>query len=188
MTSTKVILIAPLTMTKCSPSPAFAPTLLARPPPAIYNGASPLRCLERLNAGQSTARVASPFCRRRYPSVGIRMMSYPENGSGTPDASSSSSTTPESGADESSADAAAGGVAEVDDTVGRDDSAAAARAAETRLRDALRAVANDADQLQSDQEALTEERLFMLKMKREMHPDDWRRIFNPNDDRIGDFM
>lgn len=66
--------------------------------------------------------------------------------------------------------------------------AAAARASEAELREALLGIAKDADQARSDQEALTEERLFILKMKREMHPDDWRRIFDPKNRRIGDFM
>lgn len=74
---------------------------------------------------------------------------------------------------------------DVDDA---DEAAAAARASEAELRDALIAAANDADQQRSDKEALMEERLFIMKMKREMHPDDWRRIFDPKNRRIGDFM
>ncbi|GAB0495618.1 hypothetical protein MMPV_006920 [Pyropia vietnamensis] len=117
------------------------------------------------------------------------MTSDPQDGYKASDAwSSSSSTPPTSGDDACGADAGVSEVSHIDNFVERDDAAAAARASEARLREALRAVASDADQLQSDQEALNEERLFILKMKREMHPDDWRRIFDPNDGRIGDFM
>lgn len=77
---------------------------------------------------------------------------------------------------------------DVDGGMDPGEAAAAARASEAELRNALIDAANDADQLRSDKDALMEERLFILKLKREMHPDDWRRIFDPKNRRIGDFM
>lgn len=180
-------------MKRCGTSPAFASSLLTRPPPASCDGASPRVCLRHSLVGHRTSAVAAkpPPRRRRFTSSGVHMAAAADDGRATPDGSPSSPSPPASGDD---ADAIAAG-AEVDVPPNVDAAmdaeaaaAAAARASEAELREALLGIAKDADQARSDQEALTEERLFILKMKREMHPDDWRRIFDPKNRRIGDFM
>ncbi|OSX71693.1 hypothetical protein BU14_0510s0010 [Porphyra umbilicalis] len=71
-----------------------------------------------------------------------------------------------------------------------DDATAATRAreSEAQLLAALRAAADDGSQAVDDAAALTKERLLILKLKRDMHPTDFRRIFDPKNRRIGDFM
>lgn len=174
-------------MVAFTPPSAFARCLLDRPPAAPCNGTLPRVCLRRMPAGRSTAAAGAPARRRRFNAAGIWMVAAADGGSKTPDESPSSSSTPPA-----SGDAGAGadpGASPVEDGVMDADVAArAARASEAELRDALMAAADDADQLRADHDALTEERLFILKMKRDMHPDDWRRIFDPKNRRIGDFM
>lgn len=120
--------------------------------------------------------------------AGVCMTAAGDDGSTTSDASPSSSTPPASGNEASDAGPEASVGSDVNSGMDPGEAAAAARASEAELRDALIDAANDADQLRSDKDALMEERLFILKLKREMHPDDWRRIFDPNNRRIGDFM